>query len=148
MGSEGATRTTTKRRVFAAGLVLLAAALTGCGDDDSGDGEPAAQADVGRYCKISKQLDRAGQKQFEELEQDPNATPKDFAAAERRLVEENEDLLAELQQVAPNEIREDVAVLIASLRARAGITEGPAPKKTAAAEKKITSFEKANCPSG
>ena len=83
-------------------------------------------------------------KTFEDLEKDPDATPKDFQAAERQLVDENEDSLDELQEVAPAEIKNDVAILVHALRARAGL-EAEVPPDAEAAETRITKFEKQNC---
>ena len=92
----------------------------------------------------TRELDRAGEEIFEELEKDPDATPKDFEAAVRQLVEENEASLEELQQVAPAEITDDVASLVEALRARAGRL-ADVPPDADAAETPIGEFEKQNC---
>jgi non-homologous end joining protein Ku len=125
-------------------VAAMALGASGCGDDDDDEGAPAAEASVERYCELSRQLDRAGQKVFEDLEQDPEATSKDFEAAERQLVEENEEPLQEIQEVAPAEIRDDVATLVQALRARAGLGEPP-QANSGAAERRITEFERESC---
>jgi hypothetical protein len=116
----------------------------GCGDDDGDEGAPEATASVERYCQLTRELDRAGGEIFEDLEKDPDATPKDFKAAERQLVEENEGSLEELQEVVPDEIKDDVAILVEALRARAGL-EADVPPGAEAAETRIDKFEKQNC---
>ena len=127
-------------------VMVAAVALVGfgCGDDDGDEGAPDATASVERYCELSRELDRAGGKMFEDLEKDRDATPKDFKAAERQLVEKNEVYLEELQQVPPAEIKDDVAILVEALRARAGL-EAEVPPGAEAAETRVTKFEKQNC---
>jgi outer membrane PBP1 activator LpoA protein len=130
--------------------LLAALLLAGCGDDDDTTTpvgtETVATADVERYCELSKELDAAGEEQFEALEQDPNATNEDFEEAEADLVESNEAQLEEIQQVAPPEIAADVGVLVAGLRARAGLEEGgPSEREQNQAEIRIDAFENDNC---
>jgi hypothetical protein len=130
--------------------VVIASALMlgtiGCGDDDSEEA-PEATASVERFCELSRELDRAGEEQFEALEEDPNATREDFEAAERELVEENEDALEEIQEAAPAEINDDVAVLVEALRARAGLAD-EMPSDADEAERRINGFEEENCVQG
>ena len=138
-------------------LILLAlalgAALPACGDDDDDDGggggadtgtQPAV-ADVGRYCELTKELDEAGNEAFRELEQNPNASEEDFERVEREFVESNQEKIDELVRVAPEEIREDIGVLLAGLRSRAG--QGPEvdEDQEQAAERRVTRFEDENC---
>ncbi len=125
-----------------ASLVLVAA----CGDDDddASDGTEVAAADTERYCELSAELDRAGQAQFESLEQDPNATEADFEAVEREFVETYEDEIDELQEVAPDEIAGDVALLVEGLRARAGLG-GEEPGGIGKAEERLDQFETQSC---
>ena len=127
-------------------VMVAAVALVGfgCGGDGGDEGAPDATASVERYCELTRELDRAGVKMFEELEKDPDATPKDFKAAERQLVEENEHSLEKLQEVAPAEINDDVAMLVEALRARAGL-EAEVPPEADAAETRIIKFEKQSC---
>ena len=127
-------------------VIVAAVALVGfgCGDDDGNEGAPAATVSVERYCELTRELDRAGGEIFEELEKDPDASPKDFEAAERQMVEQNEGSLEELQQVVPDEIKDDVAILVEALRARAGL-EGEVSPDAGAAETRIDKFEKQNC---
>ena len=134
---------------LAALLASLVLSLSACGDDDEAQTTVAGtEPDLERYCEIAQQLDAAGSDEFEALEQDPNATREDFEAAERSLVEDNEELLAEVEAVAPEEIQEDVEILIGGLQARAGLTdEGPPRSEELRAERAIGEFEKQNCQS-
>jgi hypothetical protein len=130
--------------------VLVAPAfLAGCGDDDSDTSattEAAAAADSARYCELTEELDAAGEKIFAPLEQDQNATPEDFEQAEAQLVEENQDQLEEIQQVAPPEIQPDAETIVSALYVRAGLEEaGPSSSEVGAAEKRLDAFEKENC---
>jgi hypothetical protein len=142
-------------RPFAALIVALALGvpLAACGDDedDNGNGEQVAGADLERYCELSNDLDQAGTEQFSQLENDPNATDADFEALERQFIAEHEAEIDELPEVAPDEIAADVEILIAQLRGRAEPGEGPAEGDTdeaeaAAAEERVNRFEEENCP--
>jgi hypothetical protein len=136
--------TRTLARVF--GLILLgvitAVLAVGCGDDDD---DQTAAADLERFCALSEELDRAGADAFRELEQDPDATPEDFEAAERELVESHEAQIDELQEVAPPEIAEDARTLAEALRARAGLGAKVDEGEAEAAEQRVQRFEKQNC---
>jgi hypothetical protein len=129
-------------------IVLLAVfAVAACGDDDDDGADTTASADVGRYCELTKQLDEAGSEAFRELEQDPEATEKDFEEAEADFVRQNEAELAELAELAPKEIQDDVPVLLAGLRGRAGLEEQPPDdQEVKRAERAIARFERENCP--
>ena len=147
------------RRSTAAGLIFLVLAAgvsASCGDGDdqspaegtaetSGGSKEADAGDVERYCAITKELDRAGSEFFKELEQDPSATAKDYQEAEADFIEEYEAELNELASEAPPEIQEDLRVLLAALKGRAGL--GPAVDKEEAleAQANIQKFEKAEC---
>jgi hypothetical protein len=127
---------------------LVVALIGACGDDDASS--PTADApDPERYCQVAEDLDAAGAAIFEELEANPDATPEDFAEAERELVEGNAELLEELETAAPQEIEGDVAELLAGLRARAGLSEeGPTQKDLSEAEKAVNAYEKEACKAG
>lgn len=133
--------------IFTATVIALG--LAACGDDDT----PAtpttatvasAAGDAERYCAIVRELDTAGGKFFAGLGED--ATPKQFEAAERRFVVRYAGTLAELERVAPAEIRSDVAVLVAGQRERAGLTTTTTPEaQSSAAEKRVQAYEKRGC---
>jgi hypothetical protein len=131
-----------------AAVFALALVAAGCGDDDEDTTpEPTAPtADVGRYCELAQELDRAGTKHFKPLEQ-RDASRKQFEAAEREFAEQNAELFDEIQQVAPAEIQAEIEVLVAGQRARAGLAEAPDHKEERAAERTVQQFEQRNCAS-
>lgn len=110
----------------------------GCGDDDD-----EAAGDTERYCQLTRELDKAGEDAFAPLEADETATEEDFADAGRRFFDEHRDDFNELRQTAPEEIREDVTVLLDGMKARAGGEEPP--PEADAAEGRIQEFEAQNC---
>ncbi len=136
-----------RRTQLLAALAACALTLAACGDDDDdGAASTTASPDPARYCELSRELDEAGSEEFEALETDPDATREDFEAAERSLVETNEEALSEIQEVAPPEIQDEVATLISSLRARAGLGDEQLDRAAAAdAEKAIAAYERENC---
>jgi len=123
-------------------VILVASGLlaTGCGDDDNGEGDAAAGPDLERYCQLTAELDRAGEEAFQR-----QATEKDFEAAEKELVESHQAEIDELEQVAPEEISEDVETLSNGLRARAGLGPAVDEAEEKAADKRVEGFEKQNC---
>ena len=127
-------------------MLLAVFAMAACGDDDDEPADTNASADVDRYCELTNQLDEAGSEAFRELEQDSEATQKDFEEAEADFVRQHEAELDELAEVAPEEIQDDVPVLLAGLRGRAGLEEPPDDQELKKAEKAITRFERQNCP--
>ncbi|MEA2517088.1 MAG: hypothetical protein QOG16_926 [Actinomycetota bacterium] len=138
------------RALGSVAVIVMAFGLGACGDDKTEGPEakgPAVseEGDLSLYCDIVEKLDKEGDQAFAELEDDKNATQEDFKKAEARFVEEHSGDLDELEAASPPEIRDDVTVLLQSLRARAGL--GPEPDKEEArdAEKAITAFEKENC---
>jgi hypothetical protein len=128
-------------------LALVASGLLaiGCDDDDNGEDDDAAGPDVERYCQLTAELDRAGEEAFQGLEQDPQATEEDFEAAEKEFVESHQAQLDEVEQVAPEEISQDVETLSNALRARAGLGPEVDEAEEAAADKRVQGFEQQNC---
>ena len=133
-------------------VLIAAAALSACGDEarDTAAARPAATAtatataDGARYCALVVELEAAGEEHFASLGRD--AGPEEYEAAERAFVEDNAALLDELQAAAPAEIGDDVRVLLAAQRGRAGLdAQAPAQKQATAAERRIKRYEKANC---
>jgi hypothetical protein len=128
--------------------LIFVLGLVRCGDDDDDTGRTAAAVDTTeRYCELSAGLDEAGEDIFRELEADPQATAEDFRRAEAEFVRRYEDELNAVAEAAPEEIAEDAAVLVESVRARAGLTGQPPDEQAAAqAEQAVNRFEKENCP--
>ena len=128
------------------GLVVALTAAIGlmaCGDDEEGGDGTAASEDLARYCELARELDEVGSETFKALEQDPKATPQDFAKAEADFVEEVNPQLDEIAEVAPEEIQEEAQVLVASVRARGKLkTSRPMSRRPRRAETTIQQFEK------
>jgi hypothetical protein len=130
--------------------IVMAFGLVACGDDKTegpGAKGPAVseEGDLSLYCDIVEKLDKAGDQAFAKLEDDKNATQEDFKKAEARFVEDHSSDLDELEAASPPEIRDDVTMLLQSLRARAGLGPEPDEEEARDAEKAITAFEKENC---
>jgi hypothetical protein len=110
-----------------------------CGDDDEA-------SSVERYCELVQELDEAGSEAFADLEQDESATEGDFAEAERQFVEDHQDDFDELREVAPDEIADDIDVLLAAQEERAaGGDQEEVSDEVVAAEERVGAFEEANC---
>ena len=124
------------------GVAVLAGVVAGCGDDDdSSSGE-----DVERYCELIDELDQAGDEAFADLEDDADATDEDFAEAERQFIEDNEESFDELRDVVPEEIADDLDVLLEAQADRAaGGEQEEASKEAETAEQRIGEFEADNC---
>lgn len=132
------------RGLAVAALLVLGVAACGGGDGDGG--ETTAAADLDRYCELTQQLDQAGTEAFEALEQDPKATRKDFEQAEADFLREHEPEFEEIVQVAPKEIQDEVRVLLAATRGRAGLEEQPPNKQDEqTAQQTVQQFERENC---
>lgn len=134
--------------------IALTAALTACGSEDTAapsSSEPLGGAsgetgDVDRYCGLVEELNAVGERVFADLPDNPSA--EEVMAREQRFVKEAAPQLEELEEVAPEEIREDVPVFLDDLRARAETGESPDPEAAGAAEQRIRAFEEDNCPGG
>ena len=128
---------------------IIALGLAACGDDDDKTAAAttatvAAAADPDRYCEIVRDLDASGEDFFKSLGED--SSPQEYEAAERRFVEQYSDTLDELGRVAPQEIRADVAVLLAGQRERAGLSTATTPEaKASASETRVQAYEERNC---
>jgi hypothetical protein len=138
-----------KLRLLGLAIALTATfGLAACGGDDQDGVEESttASADLPRFCELSQELDEAGTEVFKPLEQDPKATPEDFAKAEADFVKQIEPQLDEIAATAPEEIHEEAQILVASVRARGGLEDQPPGEQEAQeAETTIQQFEKENC---
>jgi hypothetical protein len=133
------TRITTLATVLTATLVL-----TACGSEDSAPRTQSA-GDPDRYCALVREMDAAGTKFFARLEGKKNATPADYEAAERRFVERYAPQFEEIERAAPAEVRDDVRILLAGQRARAGLGGAVDEAEASAAEERILRYERRAC---
>ena len=126
-------------------MAALAALLAGCGDDDATIAEGAP--DVERYCELSERIDAVGGGEYEDLAQDPVAANDLDFDVEVGMVREHEDLLVEIQEVVPDEIRTDVWAVLRVIEARAGLqTDWAEAPQLRDSERAVARFEKENCP--
>lgn len=122
------------------GLALVAGVAAGCGDDEGAGGN------VERYCELVAELDEAGSEAFAALEDDESATDEDFAETERQFIEDHADDFDELRDVAPDEIADDVDVLLGAQEERAaGGEQEETSDEVSQAEERVGEFEGANC---
>ncbi len=131
-------------------IALLGFGQVGCGDNDDSTSSKrpatvAATEDVDRYCALTRQLDAEGEQFFANLNED--STAAELQAAERRSAEHFADKFAELQRVAPRQIKTDVRKVLAGLYERAGLPPQikVSEAEASAAEKRVLAYEKRNC---
>ena len=135
-----------------AALAVAAFALAACGGGDetgTGDTTAARAPDLERYCELIAELDRNSAAIFDETaEESEDGIPstEELAAAQLRVLEENEDLIAEAGVVVPDEIRDDFELSVESARERAeaGDASQP-PKEVADASIRLQEFRRDNC---
>ena len=130
----------TRRLYWVAVASLASVVAVACGDDDD------EASSVERYCELVQELDEAGSEAFADLEEDESATEEDFAEAERQFVEDHQDDFDELREVVPDEIADDIDVLLAAQEERAaGGEQEEVSDEVVAAEERVGAFEEANC---
>ena len=136
-------RSTIVRVIGSLCVLLLALGLTACGGD--GGGAAATGPDPERYCELVSELEDAGSEAFDAIEEDEDATEEDFAAACKQFAEDQSEKFDELVAVAPEEIADDVELLIQSIRAQSDLAEPVDQEEASAAEEDITAWEEENC---
>ena len=147
-------RVTSMRRIELAiciALCAVAGALGACGGggDDSSSTTTTSAADLDRFCAAIGELDAASNKIFAQLRQGGQISSDQLAAAEKKFLQQNADTVQELEQVAPEEIRADLATSIEASRVRAGLASGgPTAAEETAAAQHVREFRKQNCPAG
>lgn len=119
---------------------LVALGLASCGGDDDGADQAA---DVGRHCELIAQLEQNAEEHFAQL--DEGTTRAEFQQAHVDFIEENQPLLAELEETAPEEIREDGETVLAGMRAQAGEEVDVTEAEIDAADERQRQWEKENC---
>lgn len=95
------------------------------------------------------ELDAASSAVFGELEQGQELSEADIAEAQKQVLDENADLIGELERVAPNEIRDDVELSIASTRTRAEQEDTDIPEQDVVdVNLRLQEFRRQECPKG
>lgn len=123
------------KKLWWAVLVIGAAGLAGCGDDD---GSAAAGDGVEAYCEAARRLDAA----TDELLGTEADTEAEIVAGFKRLFEQHGDDLQELVDTAPPEIKDDVAKGVEAFR-KAG--EGDFSGMNSFDDEKISDFDAEHC---
>ncbi|WP_040336738.1 hypothetical protein [Candidatus Blastococcus massiliensis] len=137
--------------VLAGGLAL---ALAACGDDEpdtqSAPGPAATSAatsaaggDADRYCELTAELEAIGEGIFADVPED--AGEEEYMRREQQLLEQGSAQFEELERVAPEEIADDVPVMLDGIRARAATGEDPNQDAASAAEERVLAWEEENC---
>jgi hypothetical protein len=133
--------------VLAGGLAL---ALAACGDDEpdtQSAAEPTATSpasgDADRYCELTAELEGIGEEVFADVPED--APAEEYMRREQQLLEQGSAQFEELERVAPEEIADDVPVMLDGIRARAATGEDPDQDTASAAEERVLAWEEENC---
>ena len=104
--------------------------------------------DVERYCALTREMDAAGTKFFSHLERKQGKeqpTAADYEAAERAFVERFAPQFEAIEQASPAEIRNDVEILLAGQRQRAGLGGSIDQTQVSAAERRVLRYERRHC---
>jgi len=141
--------------------LLLGLGVVACGTDraateavsDTGPtatnrsaGAPSPDAgDPGRYCALTRQLEASGRTVFADLGHD--ATPAEYADAERTFVRANEDRLTALVGTLPAGLRDEMEVFVTGMRQRGGLVAPGTvtPREASAAERAVLGYEREHC---
>jgi len=136
-----------------AAAACVALAVTGCagGPATAAPTAPAPSAgappgDVIRYCALLAEVNGVGERVFADLPE--NATAEEQRRAKALFVEQAGPQMAEMIRVAPPEIRTDLELYQADVRARAAGEPGPDPAAVTAAEERARGFDEQHCPGG
>lgn len=128
-----------RRRLAGLGLVGVLAILGACSDDgDGSNGE--LTADEARYCELTAEVEAAADEAFSALGED--AGDEETAAAQDALIDDVDDELDEMVEVAPEPIAGDVEAFVASFRAS---MRGEDVEQ--ADDQAIVAWEEEHCPS-
>ena len=140
-------------RYLTTAVLVAALALAACGEDETASTTaratttPAA-GDRERYCALTREMDAAGTKFFARLERKQGTeepTAEDYEAAERRFVERFAPQFEAIEEAAPAEIRDDIEILLAGQRQRAGLGGSLGEEQVSAAERRVRRYERRQC---
>jgi hypothetical protein len=123
------------------GAAVAALFVAGCGDDEE-------SSSTDEYCRLVTELDEAGNEAFSSLDDD--SSDEDFAAAFSEFFDENREDIERLEEVAPEEISEEVATLV-EIQRQAGETGDLSElesEASAEADAAVQEFEDENCEGG
>lgn len=116
---------------------LFAVTLGACSDDEDASGDGAVDND--RYCELAAEIETQAEETFSELGED--ADDEQAADAQAQLLENIDDELDELVDVAAPEIAADVEAYVTFFRAQMRNEESEQVN-----DERILEWEEANCP--
>lgn len=116
---------------------VLVITLGACSDDDSSSATELS-ADDQRYCELTAEVEAQAEEAFSEIGED--ASDEEVAAMQRQLLEDLDDELSEMVDVAPEEIANDVEAFVAFFRAQMRNEE-----TDEVSDERIVEWETANC---
>ncbi len=117
---------------------------------DTGEGRAATTTTSGAggsrgtlasFCDATQRLNQAQRSFLSGFQQRENASPEDFALAQRQFAKRSKPLLREVQRTAPEAIRSDVATAVAA----AGAPPRPSDRGTGLAVRRVIKFTQQNC---
>jgi len=128
-------------------LSLSAAIATGCGrDDDTREAAPAAppRGDLQRFCNANEELQRSADRFFSKRLGRGEPSPAEMKQAHLDFIERSRSQIAEVEQAAPNAVRNEVALVLDGMRAQAGLAKVD-EREVDAADKRLTRYGKEKC---
>lgn len=133
--------TSVRRWLTGLALVGVLAIVGGACSDDGDGGDVGLSADEARYCELTDEVEAAGEEAFSSLGED--ASDEETAVAQKALIEDVDDELDEMVEVAPDEIAADVEAFVEFFRAsmRGQDTEQ-------VSDEEVLAWEEEHCPSG
>jgi hypothetical protein len=140
-------------RLITPAMVLATLALAACGEAETTQTSARATAtpaagDPERYCALTREMDAAGTKFFARLERKQGKeepTAEDYEAAERAFVKRFASQFEAIEEAAPAEIRDDIEILLAGQRQRAGLGGSLDQAQVSAAERRVRRYERRRC---
>lgn len=138
------------RAGFVAAAAAMALGVSACGGEEENGGQsaeagdqPAQTADASRYCELAKQLESNAEQHFSQLGE--GGGPTEFREAHVTFIEQNQDVLQEILEAAPEQIRDDVETTLAGMRQQAGEQVDVTEQKIDAADRRLRAFESERC---
>lgn len=125
------------RGAHVAFATVLTASFAAC-SDDRGNSAAEESADPRRYCELTAEVEAQAEETFSGLGED--ATEDQVADARKGLLEDVDDELSEMIDVAPPEIADDVEAYVDFFRSQ---MRNEATEEVS--DERILSWEEANC---
>ncbi|MFN2526293.1 MAG: hypothetical protein ABR505_08520 [Actinomycetota bacterium] len=114
-----------------------------CGEDATESAETSSPGDLARYCALVGQLNEEGTEFFSRL--GPNTSKSQYETAQAEFVRAHQEELNELSEVAPLDIREYVATVVASQKATADLGPEVPQSEVLQAESHLRPYQEEHC---